>query len=61
LVQHTKTGKNVPKKQKNYQRPCDIPFNIATSSNARPSKIYPNWDFLKRVFVSTGKSLATVA
>jgi hypothetical protein len=34
LVQHTKTGENIPNNHK-----------ISTSSIARPSKIYPNWYF----------------
>jgi hypothetical protein len=71
LVQNTKMGKNIPKDHKFHQMDINIPFGrkrdkmaikIPTSSIARPSKIYPKWDFwfenipsgntglLKRVF-----------
>jgi hypothetical protein len=51
LVQHTKTGKNVPtdhKIYKIYQKAVKYtkrPQNIPTSSTARHSKIDPHWDF----------------
>jgi hypothetical protein len=55
LAQRTKTGKNVPKREKMYQNgekctktgeniPNDHMYNMP-SSIARPSKVYTNWDF----------------
>jgi hypothetical protein len=55
LVQHTKNGKKYELTIKYTKWKYKIPkcnkidqmvINIPTSSIARPSKIYPNWDFL---------------
>jgi hypothetical protein len=54
LTQDTKTEKNVPNDRKIsnghkiYQMAVKLtkwPLNIPTSSIAKPSIIYPNWDF----------------
>jgi hypothetical protein len=57
LVQHTKTGKTIQNDDKMYQIKYEIkniPFGHKidqlankkpTSYLARPSKIYPNWEF----------------
>jgi hypothetical protein len=55
LVQHTKTGKNVPSDKQKVPNGYSIyhintkytkwPQNIRTFWVLRPSKIYPNWDF----------------
>jgi hypothetical protein len=53
LVQHTKTGKNIPNNHKMatkytkwlQNKPNGHKIYIRTSSIARPSKIYPNCDF----------------
>jgi hypothetical protein len=53
VVQHTKTGKNIPKRcHKIYQMATKYikwPQNVPTSSIARPSKIYPSKDFCLKI------------
>jgi hypothetical protein len=49
FVQYTKPGKNIPKWGTLYQMAGKLtksPNNILTSAIARPSKIYPDRDFL---------------
>jgi hypothetical protein len=48
LVQNTKLPKNIPNGRRIDQMAGELTkwlYNIPVSSIARPSKIYPNWDF----------------